>query len=560
MESPFEDRRCLHEERDRIEIAVVNEILSKKSNHREKLDSEHRQKMLLDRYRRCSKKLLSIYEKDYNDHQSNTEDPYEEFYSKLKAIKEFYSKNSNEQVVTLANEFEEIEAARQIAMGVDTKITSTNKPDDEDTNKTDSDEFQNDKLDPSGEILRLTQGLPTTDLVEVIEPTDDKAVSSAKIEKQIEFTDEEGYGRYLDLTKCHEALLQVLKKEEKKPNYLTFLDTFDRFETIKREQKLNSTYKNYVESLIEYLRDYCRRAKPLFDYENMEKNVLGEFSNSWDRKVVRGWFNESDRVGEELNPMIDVDSFKSCKELEGMGLDCLKKELQARGLKCGGTLEERAKRLWSVRGKLPAEIDPALRAGPIIRKKKKAPVEPYYIASLEALISMHAEHLSEIRQATIENVQRKQARTAEERNESDEDLSEIDDDANDADDFVYNPKNLPLGWDGKPIPYWLYKLHGLNLTFTCEICGNATYKGPKTFQRHFSEWRHANGMRCLGIPNTAHFANITRIQDAISLWDKIKNEKKQNEFQPSVEEEFEDSQGNVVTKKTYEDLKRQGLL
>lgn len=27
---------------------------------------------------------------------------------------------------------------------------------------------------------------------------------------------------------------------------------------------------------------------------------------------------------------------------------------------------------------------------------------------------------------------------------------------------IYNPKNLPLGWDGKPIPYWLYKLHELD--------------------------------------------------------------------------------------------------
>ena len=38
---------------------------------------------------------------------------------------------------------------------------------------------------------------------------------------------------------------------------------------------------------------------------------------------------------------------------------------------------------------------------------------------------------------------------------------------------IYNPLKLPLGWDGKPIPYWLYKLHGLNLEFTCEICGRA---------------------------------------------------------------------------------------
>jgi len=54
------------------------------------------------------------------------------------------------------------------------------------------------------------------------------------------------------------------------------------------------------------------------------------------------------------------------------------------------------------------------------------------------------------------------------------------------DEIIYNPKNLPLGWDGKPIPYWLYKLHGLNINYKCEICGNQTYRGPKAFQRHFS--------------------------------------------------------------------------
>ena len=43
---------------------------------------------------------------------------------------------------------------------------------------------------------------------------------------------------------------------------------------------------------------------------------------------------------------------------------------------------------------------------------------------------------------------------------------------------IYNPLNLPLGFDGKPIPYWLYKLHGLNLEFKCEICGNYSYWGP----------------------------------------------------------------------------------
>lgn len=45
------------------------------------------------------------------------------------------------------------------------------------------------------------------------------------------------------------------------------------------------------------------------------------------------------------------------------------------------------------------------------------------------------------------------------------------DESDEEDEFVYNPLKLPLGWDGKPIPYWLYKLHGLNLEFKCEICG-----------------------------------------------------------------------------------------
>lgn len=44
---------------------------------------------------------------------------------------------------------------------------------------------------------------------------------------------------------------------------------------------------------------------------------------------------------------------------------------------------------------------------------------------------------------------------------------------------IYNPLNLPLGWDGKPIPYWLYKLHGLGVEFKCEICGDFIYKGRR---------------------------------------------------------------------------------
>jgi splicing factor 3A subunit 3 len=67
-------------------------------------------------------------------------------------------------------------------------------------------------------------------------------------------------------------------------------------------------------------------------------------------------------------------------------------------------------------------------------------------------------------------------------------------------------------------------------------------------------------MRCLGIPNTAHFANITKIADAIELWQKIRETKEFMRWRPEVDEEFEDSAGNVVNRRTFEDLKRQGLL
>ncbi len=94
-------------------------------------------------------------------------------------------------------------------------------------------------------------------------------------------------------------------------------------------------------------------------------------------------------------------------------------------------------------------------------------------------------------------------------------------DSDEEDDFIYNPLKLPLGWDGKPIPYWLYKLHGLNQEFQCEICGGATYWGRRAFERHFREYRHQASMRVLGIPNTKNFYEITKVADAQKLWKNI---------------------------------------
>jgi len=112
----------------------------------------------------------------------------------------------------------------------------------------------------------------------------------------------------------------------------------------------------------------------------------------------------------------------------------------------------------------------------------------------------------------------------------------------------------------RPIPYWLYKLHGLGIEYKCEICGNYSYWGRRAFERHFQEWRHAYGMKCLRIPNTVHFKEITSINDALTLHRKLMYEAEVSRWKPDMEEEFEDSEGNVLNKKRYLDLERQGLL
>lgn len=60
----------------------------------------------------------------------------------------------------------------------------------------------------------------------------------------------------------------------------------------------------------------------------------------------------------DVNPL----DYESISALESVGLEPLKAALMTRGMKCGGTLQQRAERLWSVRGKSQEEIDPALLA------------------------------------------------------------------------------------------------------------------------------------------------------------------------------------------------------
>ncbi|KAH9050813.1 splicing factor 3A, partial [Aphanomyces euteiches] len=96
------------------------------------------------------------------------------------------------------------------------------------------------------------------------------------------------------------------------------------------------------------------------------------------------------------------------------------------------------------------------------------------LAMLEVQVKTMASLLTEVIHATISFLELKQTRTPEELQaeileEEEGGLSDVEVDNEPANDDeeqpFYNPLNLPLGWDGKPIPYWLYKLHGLGIEF-----------------------------------------------------------------------------------------------
>jgi len=470
-------------------------MLVEKKTQKEKVNSDHRVKELIDRHNEATKKLIETYHDESGERAKELNaisgpGVFAEYYARLKAIKDYHRTTKGEPANLLMLEF--------------SKMNS------------------------------------------FVEDPD-------RVEKEtVKFTDEEGYGLFLDLHAIYNKYINL--KGIKKISYIAYLTTFDRLFDIPLDPtKKTGAYKEYLTDLANYLIDFLHRSKPLINTEKELENTDKEFEVKWSNGAAPGW--ESAKKPESSAEALDLSNYNSVEELEALGLERLKQALLALNMKCGGTLRQRAERLFAVKNKPEDDLKDLKKPEEDREEKRKKG-----IAQLEYRIYKLSELVGDERVATKDNVERKQARGYVEEDESEEEEAvEIIEDIEKDDSMPYNPKGLPLGWDGKPIPYWLYKLHGLNLSFPCEICGNQVYKGPKIFLRHFSEWRHSHGMRCLGIPNTPHFANITKIADAMALWKKLQDGNDSG-WNPEMDEECEDSKGNVVNRRTYEDLIRQGLL
>jgi len=391
-----------------------------------------------------------------------------------------------------------------------------------------------------------------------------------------QFSGEEMYGKFVDLHAIYNEYVNMKQFQNQKGSgmpvdYITFLETFHLFHLLSREQK-DENYRRYLVKLLTYFESFYKRAVPLDDIAPRIEKITSDFEEKWEKGEVLGWQQQQPNSNNSSNKQQQQQPSEDAMD-EVDGDDGDDGDAQAKQQQNGNKKQQQNSNSNNTNNNTAAAAKKKRRRR---RGKAGSKDSAKAIALLEAKISQYVEWLSDKIAATRLNIEKKQTRTWEETQAEIEREEEMKDDfaileknaaknaeGEDDDDMKgalgSNPLNLPLGWDGKPIPYWLYKLHGLGIEYRCEICGNHSYWGPRAFERHFQEWRHAFGMRCLKIPNTRHFHHVTKIAEALELWDKLKRESNIKNWKQDAEE-FEDDQGNVFNKKTYDDLKRQGLL
>ncbi|KAK9353423.1 hypothetical protein V1523DRAFT_411027 [Lipomyces doorenjongii] len=369
--------------------------------------------------------------------------------------------------------------------------------------------------------------------------TDDDSVDLDTIDTM--FTGEEGLGKYFDLIAFHERYLN-LRGVTHVP-YVQYLDIFDKFEQMSRTPK-DDDYFKYLTDLSGYLERFLKRTQPLNDPEGMIAKIEENFKEEWENKLKQNGSAENHK--------------RSNSTAGGFYCDACEKMFEKQTVYDSHLSGKKHKKNVELKEKVAVNGASSLAAD----------LKAQAIALREYEIKKLAETLDKVREETKINVERKSALTLRERQlemealEREEFGGDEDDGEGDQEDDgkIYNPLKLPIGWDGKPIPFWLWKLHGLGVEYPCEICGNFVYMGRKAFDKHFMEARHVHGLRCLGIQNSALFREITSIQDALALWEKIKKERRAQESMREQAVEVEDDEGNVMSEKVYNDLKKQGLL
>merc|ERR1712134_96066 len=228
MDSIIEIQRGHHEERERIIAAIVVENMEKKTSHREQVNSDHRVHALLERSIEAANKLENIYEDEdglRKEEVSKIGGPneFKEFYDRLKQIKDFHRTRPEDVTKPLSYEFEQMNLA-----------------------------------------VKQNEDLPN----------------------MVEFSDEEGYGRFLDLHEHYQRYVNI--KGIERCDYLEFLTHFDKLFDINKDKK-TASYKEYIMHLMDYLYTYAEKVKPLIDWNEDLNETQTEFQKQWAAGQFPGW-------------------------------------------------------------------------------------------------------------------------------------------------------------------------------------------------------------------------------------------------------------------------------
>ncbi|KAF2220716.1 hypothetical protein BDZ85DRAFT_267037 [Elsinoe ampelina] len=496
----LEDLRFIHEDNERLEQAIADRFNTDPKHVRDRLARDHEIAGFLERIRNQSERALDIYK---NSNQAKIEEI---------------------QAISMGHELAEFE--KRFA-----DIKSFHK------------RYPN---EPAEDLERTYKRRAVGDDVPYPVGVDNM------------FTGEESYGRFFDLLALHDEY-NNLPGLKRRLSYLQYLDSFDNFDGYARADKFKDEYFKYVTGLARYLEDFMRRIKPLENLERLFESFDTDFARAWEKDDVEGWQKQAN----------GTTSNGPATQGSGEGVWCpdCEKEFKTDNVyksHLTGKKHIRAAESRKVRGEegLSNGSNGAKKDGGVQRLKEKA------IAEREYRVKKLAGAMQTERSDTKVNVERKAGMTEKERQQELEALFSEEpsgvpqegEEEEDEEERKANPLHLPLAWDGKPIPFWLYKLHGLGQEFPCEICGNYVYMGRRAFEKHFAEARHLYGLKCLGITNSTLFREITGIEEAEALWEKIQQDKKKETSQTDDVIQMEDSSGNVMPAKVYYDLQKAGLL
>jgi splicing factor 3A subunit 3 len=282
------------------------------------------------------------------------------------------------------------------------------------------------------------------------------AHSAGKVESQVEFKDvvpngfsgEEFAGKFVDLNVLHLRFMNLPRekggKKRKRTSYLNYLRGFADFENVGGAVVKGHEYLEYVKALLEYLSDYQQRINPLYPVEKIHRTLELEFEkiSGEDQRIKLFCLPCNKQFAKDTVFNAHLSGNKHLKNIKVY-------------------LEKKA--LSSSNSTIPSDTIPLLE------------FKIYYFREL----------LKERVLATIQFVESIQTKTYSEilaERTYEPEIEEESEHESDEEQAIYNPLKIPLGWDGKPIPYWLYKLHGLNIEYKCEICGDFSYWGRKPFQ------------------------------------------------------------------------------